>query len=233
MPLLDHFRPPLDGRRNWHGFHNAWATFIAAEFNARLPAGYFAEPNVQFGIEIDVAAFDELRMASGERPGDGWTPPAPSATIPMAIVTDSVEVSIFADEGGPVLAGAIELVSPANKDRPAHRDAFTSKCAAYLQAGVGLVVVDVVTNRGGDLHAELVARLFAPGPKSMGDLYSAAYRPVGREGEVQLDIWHEPIALGSPLPVLPLWLKGGPCLPVDLGATYDRTRRELRMGEGA
>ena len=183
---------------------------------------------MQFGIEIDVAAFDEL-VAPGERPGGGWTPPAPSATIPLAIVTDLVEVSIFADEGGPVLAGAIELVSPANKDRPAHRDAFTSKCAAYLQAGVGLVVVDVVTNRGGDLHAELMARLFAPGTRSMGDLYSAAYRPVGRDGEVRLDIWREPIALGGPLPVLPLWLKGGPCLPVDLEATYGRTRRELRM----
>ncbi len=233
MSLLDHFRPPLDGRRNWHGFHNAWATFIASDLNARLPAGYFAEPNVQFGLEIDVAAFDELGMAPGERPDNGWTPPAPSATIPLAIVTDLVEVSIFADEGGPVLAGAIELVSPANKDRPAHRDAFTSKCAAYLQAGVGLVVVDVVTNRGVDLHAELMARLFDPGAWSVGDLYSAAYRLVGPEGEVRLDIWHEPVALGGPLPVLPLWLKGGPCLPLDLGATYARTRHELRMADGA
>jgi hypothetical protein len=232
MPLLDHFRPPLEGRRNWHAFHNAWATFIAVELNARLPAGYFAEPNVQFEIEIDVAPFDELAMAPGERPGNGWTPPAPSATIPLAIVTDLVEVSIFADEGGPVPAGAIELVSPANKDRPAHRDAFTSKCAAYLQAGVGLVVVDIVTSRGGDLHAELMARLLAPGAGPGGDLYAAAYRPVGRDGEVQLEIWREPVALGGSLPVLPIGLKGGPCLPVDLKATYDRTRRELRIDDG-
>ena len=186
---------------------------------------------MQFGIEIDVAAFDELGLAPGERPGDGWNPPLPLATIPLAIVTDSVEVSIFADDGGPVLAGAIELVSPANKDRPAHRDAFTSKCAAYLQAGVGLVVVDIVIDRKADLHAELMARLFAPGPGADGDLYSAAYRPVDREGQVQLDIWREPIALGGPLPVLPLWLKGGLCLRLDLDATYDRTRRELRMAE--
>ena len=59
MPLLDHFRPPLEGRRNWHGFYNAWATFIAFNLNARLPENYFAEPNVQFGIEIDVATFNE------------------------------------------------------------------------------------------------------------------------------------------------------------------------------
>ncbi len=232
MPIADHFRPPLDLRRNWHAFHNAWATCIAFDLNARLPEGYFAEPNVQFGIEIDVAAFEEAGATPGERRDDGWTPPTPTATIPLAIVTDSVEVSIFASEGGPVLAGAIELVSPANKDRPAHRDAFVSKCAAYLQAGLGVVLVDIVTDRGGDLHAELMTRLFAPEASSGGGLYSAAYRPVGREGQDQLDIWREPLALGGPLPVLPLWLKGGPCLPVDLGATYDRTRRELRMGDG-
>ena len=78
MPLLDHFRPPLDGRRSWHAFHNAWATFIAVELNTRLPAGYFAEPNAQFGIEIGVATFDEM-MAPGERSVGGWTPPEPSA----------------------------------------------------------------------------------------------------------------------------------------------------------
>ena len=59
MALLDHFRPPLSIRRHWHSFHNAWATYIASELNSKLPEGYFAEQNVQFGIEIDVAAFDE------------------------------------------------------------------------------------------------------------------------------------------------------------------------------
>src|SRR4051794_21296279 len=108
MPLLDHFRPPLEGRRSWHAFHNAWASCIAFDLNARLPRGYFAEPHVQFGIEIDVAAFDEIRAPGGPSVG-GWTPPAPTATIPLTIVTDSVEVSIFATEEGPILAGAIEL----------------------------------------------------------------------------------------------------------------------------
>ena len=59
MPLLDHFHPPLSVQRHWHSFHNAWATFIASQLNQRLPAGYFAEGNVQFGIEIDVATFSD------------------------------------------------------------------------------------------------------------------------------------------------------------------------------
>jgi hypothetical protein len=33
MPLLDHFRPPLSGRRHWHSFHNSWATYLAADLN--------------------------------------------------------------------------------------------------------------------------------------------------------------------------------------------------------
>jgi hypothetical protein len=32
--------------------------------------------------------------------------------------------------------------------------------------------------------------------------------------------------VGRPLPTLPLWLRGGPCLAVDLEASYERTRRE-------
>ena len=113
MPLLDHFHPPLSERRQWHSFHHAWAAVIAFDLNRQLPEGYFADPNVQFGIEIDVAAFEDVR-ASVAPPS--WTPPAPTMTIPMTLITDVVEVAVYNSEAGPVLIGAIELVSPANKD---------------------------------------------------------------------------------------------------------------------
>ena len=70
-----------------------------------------------------------------------------------------VEVGIFCRSGGPQLAGAVELVSPANKDRPLHREALVSKCVTYLQAGIGLVLVDVVTELPADFHRELLLRL--------------------------------------------------------------------------
>ena len=132
VPLQDHFHPPLSARRQWHGFLSAWATYLAADLNALLPEGHFAEPNVQFGIEIDVAAFEEGTPALAAT-GD-WSPPAPTQTIPFPVVTDVVEVLVYDSREGPVLAAAIELVSPANKDRPAHREAFVSKCETYLQA---------------------------------------------------------------------------------------------------
>src|SRR5262249_54363650 len=160
--------------------------------------GYFAEPNVKFGIEIDVAAFEELGAAP---PTAGWTPAAPVQTVPFTIVSDIVEVAVFGSEGGPTLAGAIELVSPANKDRPSHRDAFVAKCQSDNQQGIGLAIADVVTERHANLHEELLARLNATGRVPLAaDLYATSYHPVTREGETKLDIWQEALAIGNPLP---------------------------------
>lgn len=229
MPLLDHFHPPLSERRHWHSFHNSWATYLSSQLNALLPDGYFAEANVQFGVEIDVAAFEEPAAPSAVA---GWTSPPPNTSVPLELSEAVVEIGIFSRSGGPVLAGAIELVSPANKDRPSHRDALVTKCAAYLQAGVGLVLVDVVTDRSADLHGELLRRLGSevePG----SPLFGAAYRPVERDGSRALDIWREPVMVGYPLPTLPLWLRGGLCLPVELEATYMRTCIEQRVQPAA
>jgi hypothetical protein len=237
MPLLDHFRPPLSVRRHWHAFHNAWATYIASDLNRILPDDYFAEPNVKFGIEIDVATFDEAGASSphGSSVDIGWTAPAPTQTIPISIITDLIEVLVFSREAGPTLAGAIELVSPANKDRAAHREAFVSKCAAYLQQGVGLLIVDVVTDRLANLHDELVLRLGTPEAATWGaDLYACSYRPVMHDGEASLDLWRQALTIGESLPTLPLWLPGGLCLPVDLDAACLRTCREHRIsGNGS
>ena len=215
--------------------HNAWATYISSDLNARLPEGYFAEPNVQFGIEIDVAAFEEADHAmspawpDGHAPG-GWNAPAPTQTIPLPIITDVVEILVFGREGGPTLAGAIELASPANKDRPEHRDAFVTRSAAYLQQGLGLVVVDVVSGRRANLHHELLGRLgSASSLPPDAELYAASYRPIERDGRPSLDIWHERLAIGNRMPSLPLWLRGVICLQVDLDGTYDRTCREQRI----
>ncbi|WP_089936929.1 DUF4058 family protein [Candidatus Entotheonella palauensis] len=233
MALQDHFHPPLSLRRHWHAFHNAWATYIASDLNRLLPAGYFAEPHVQFGVEIDVAAFDETVVLqapdeAGELPV--WHPSAPTLTVPFPQATDTVEILLFQHVEGPVLVGAVELISPANKDRPSHCDAFVAKCETYLQQGAGLVIVDVVTARQANLHDALLARLAAVAPSgSEAGLYAVSYRTIKRDGQSRLDIWQETFAIGDALPTLPLWLRGALCLPVDLEAAYDRTCREHRI----
>ncbi len=228
LSLLDHFHPPLSERRHWHSFHNAWATYLSSDLNQRLPEGWFAEANVQFGIEIDVAAFEEGDEPARSAPP--CTPGSPTSIVPFAAATDVVEVLVYSREGGPTVVGAIELVSPANKDRAAHRRAFVSKCESYLCAGIGLLVVDVVTSRKKDLHRLLLRRVAkGAGPRPARELYAVSYRPVEREGAPSLEMWEEALTLGAPLPEMPLWLKGWTCVATDLGATYERTCREQRL----
>ena len=234
MPLLDHFHPPLSQRRHWHAFHNAWATYISEDLNQHLPKGYFAESNVQFGIEIDVAAFEEPEAVNMETTTSErlWTPPSPTQTIPLDVETDILEVSIFSSDAGPVLVGAIELVSPANKDRAAHRDTFVSKCETFLYQGIGLVIVDIVTNRKANLHRKLLQRLgVSTQPIDQEFLYASAYHPVELNQQASLDVWNEALHVGQPLPTMPLWLRGEICVPLNLEATYEKTCRTRRIAE--
>jgi len=66
------------------------------------------------------------------------------------------------ERDGLTLVAVIELVSPSNKDRAEARDAFADKYSAYLQRGIGLVVVDVVTTRQANLHDRLIERSAGP-----------------------------------------------------------------------
>lgn len=226
MPLLDHFRPPLSTRRHWHSFHNAWSSTLKTELNRMLPEGYFAEANVQFGIEIDVAVQGQTPAARSDEVL-AWMPKSPTLTIPFQPTTDTIEVLVFSVQEGPILVGAIELASPANKDRAASRDAFVSKCQTYLSQGVGLVIVDVVTTLTANLHGELMQRI---GMKAtLSSLYATAYRAVDQDGNSVLEIWQEELCVDADLPTLPLWLKGGICLPIELEKTYEQTRIESRL----
>src|SRR5207245_7893299 len=84
-----------------------------------------------------------------------WTPAAAPLIIP-ATFPPSCTVEILATEGGRTLVAAIELVSPGNKDRESKRRLFAAKCATYLSRGIGLIVVDIVTSRKGNLHNDLL-----------------------------------------------------------------------------
>jgi hypothetical protein len=243
MPLLDHFHPPLLGQRHWEGFHGWWAAAIAGRLNEHLlPPEYFAEFEVTLGtrIEVDVATFTEDGVPEQPLPNGGitavqtlnWAPPHPIAVLP-AVFPDDFEVQVFHNAAGPTLVAAIELVSPGNKDRHEARRAFAAKCAAYLQRGIGLMIVDIVTSRHANLHDELVTLL---GPTegftfpTPTPLYATAYRPAHRHGRNEIDLWREPLALGQPLPTLPLPVRGLGCLPIDLEGTYMEARKRGRIG---
>jgi hypothetical protein len=224
MPLLDHFHPPLHGPRRWEGFHHAWATFIAQQLNQEtLPPNYFAESEISVGPEL------ETDVATGV-----WTLPPPSISAKVDFAgLDSYEIRVYQDLGGAELRAAIELVSPANKDRAGSRRTFAAKCAGYLKHGIGVVIVDVVTAREANLHGELfdVLEVKSRGTawESPTGLYAVAYRPVTVRKNPRVEVWPEPLALGKSLPVLPLWLSLDLCLPLRLEESYIATCRSLRI----
>jgi hypothetical protein len=238
--LLDHFHPPLSERHHWTSFHHMWTCQIAASLNNVLPDRWYAAPHVQFGVEIDDAVFDSQmhgtlhEVDEGDEPwtlAGEWAVPTPTAVLEFAMSGDAVGVRVFSQEGGPVLAGALELVSPRNKDRPESREAFVSKCETYLHAGIGLVVLDIVTRYPIPLHEELLARQQASYESTLaaGRPYAASYRPAGPKEHPQLQVWEHELGLGEPLGTIPFPLKRGPCLKLDLDESYSNACMGLKL----
>jgi hypothetical protein len=248
MPLLDHFHPPLSTRKSWEGFHHSWAVTIVQRLNGTILTREFeSEPEVHRGtrIAIDVATYEDepepsLFGTNGSNGGvatavQTYAPPAPPLTGEVAFTDpDLFEVQIYKQDGVWKLVAAIELVSPANKDRPSHRRAFATKVASYLQQGVSVVTVDIVTERQANLHAELAELLHLPDSfdwQSPTGLSAAVYRVVKPKDQNQerLDVWPYPLAVGEPLSTVPLWLSPVLAVPLELELTYANACRALRI----
>jgi hypothetical protein len=239
MPLLDHFNPPLSRTHPWRSFHGAWAAAMARLLNQGvLPPGYYAVPLLDRDgpIEIDVAAPRERAAslsAGGPAAPQSWEPPAPGLTLAVELpAADEVEVQVFADEGDPRLTAAVELLSPRNKDRPQARQAFAVKCVDYLLQGSSAVVVDTVTTRRADMNAAILSLLGVDlsTVSTPSGLSAVSYRAVGREDETQqVQLWPAPLALGEPLPIVPLWIASDFSVPLDLEASYQATCADLRI----
>jgi hypothetical protein len=239
MPLRDHFQPPFGDDWPWDGFHSAWANAIASHLNhGVLPKGYYALPQIKRGsqIEIDVATLESPR-GSSQAPGGAataaWTLPPPGLSEVVDFTDlDLFEVQIVRRQGGPQLRAAVELVSPANKVRPSNRHAFAVKCASYLNRGVSVMLIDIVTERLANMHAAIldVMRLTeVPAWQSPTHLSAVSYRMTLVNGKHQLDAWHEALALGVPLPTAPLWLDVDLHVPLSLEPTYQAASEALRI----
>lgn len=235
MPLQDHFRPPLKASLPWTGFHSRWASAICDALNRDLPPRYHAIPNIRLGggaVEIDVAALREDGWAPPPNGPGHWSPPAATGTAVIDFTgLELFEIQVLYDIGEPMLVGAIELVSPANKDRPATRRVFATKCASYLEQGASVIAVDGVTIRRAPMHADLLdvlnVRDGSPWESPTG-LSAVAYRSRRENEHTNIDWWPEALAIGSPLPKLPLWIGIDVWVAVDLEATYLTTFEQLR-----
>lgn len=242
MPLRDHFRPPATKFGSWQSLHGGWPMVIVQQFRKQLPPGFVAAPSVQLGayFEIDVAAYEQDDAPSGGATGtSGATatlaPPRPTWAVETDVPEeDEFEVQIYSADEERQLVAVIEIVSPANKDRPDKRRAFVGKCGALLRKGVAVSIVDLVTLRQSNLYAELMAFIGHPDPTLGAEpppLYVSSCRwTTNAEGtRGRLEAWAHPMVVGAPLPALPVWLTETQSVLFDLERSYEQACEDLSI----
>ncbi len=245
MPLRDHFRPPVSKHSSWEGFHGIWPGEMVRNLVDQLPKGYVAEPRVHLGsfYEIDVSTFENGGDEPAANPNSGpnggvatatFAPPAPSLAVDAEIPEQyAYEVLIYDLERDRTLVAAVEIVSPANKDRPESRQMFVAKCATLLQKGVCVSIVDLVTIRHANLYADLLALIGCADPNFTADppsIYAVTCRKRMVNRKTRLETWSHALAVGQALPALPIWLTGSIAVSLDLEACYEEACRVLRIG---
>ena len=245
MPLRDHFRPPVWNKSSWEGFHGGWPMSIVRQLVKHLPDDFTAEPRVHLGtlFEVDVCAYENdepdnhfrspVESLTGGVETAVWSAPAPTSIAELEIVDQyEYEILVYDQSRGRHLVAAVELVSPANKDRPDTRRAFVAKCATLLQKKVCLSIVDLVTTRHFNLYAELLELAGQPDAKfaaSSPSTYAVTCRGLKINNRPRFEAWAYPLVVGEAMPTLPLWLTEELCVPLELEASYEETCQVLRI----
>lgn len=242
MQLPDLFKVLRRQERTWERFYAQWPCTTVLQLSESLPQDFIAEPRVRLGnfTRSNHAEVEELN------PKPWWLRSRAPALAKVSALTlptltfesnvadlDQFEVLVFDVHEEKRLVAAIEFVSPGNKDRAEHRQAFVAKCLTLLQQGICVSMVDIVTNRRFNLYAEMLAQLGQTDPNlsaPQANIYSVTCRTRPPGQSHLFDSWAYRLAVGEPLPKLPIWLTEDQMLNFDLEASYEATCRALRIG---
>ena len=234
MPLVDRTRVDAG---IFHAFHSAWNTEIQKALNGGLlPEGYYALAEQHAGCAIaDVLTLHVSPAGPAGVPTRLSLPPATGGvaladapprtrrrhTVEPAAVGRRRSLAIRHVSGHHLIA-LIEIVSPANKDRPRSIEDLVNKAASALEYGVHLLLVD----------------LFPPGPHDPSGIHGAILREFEESGKPYdvpadepatlasyaagptVEIYVEHVAVGAPLPEMPLFLHPDRYINVPLEPTY-------------
>ena len=113
------------------------------------------------------------------------------------------------------------------------RDQFLAKVGALLRQNVCVAIVDIVTVPQANLYVDLLGRVNrfkGPRPDPLPPLYAATLRlRTPAKGRPLLDAWYLPMALGEPLPTIPLWLSPDLRIDLPLEPSYQEVCRFMRI----
>jgi hypothetical protein len=240
MPLRDHFHAPFAKKRSWDEVHGLLPAVIVQHLIRKLPEPYYAAPGVHLGsrFEVDIAAFEDDEPGPGLVDSDGEFALAtfhqkPTATLEADLFEQDIyEVRVYTDDRERKLLATIEIVSPSNKDRPRERAKFVDKIATLVKAEVCVSIVDIVTEKEFNLYSELLAAIDAVDPavgESPPPICAATIHMRFDGPPALLDCWYYPLAVGQPLPTLPIRITEKLTIPLDLESVYEECCRTLRI----
>lgn len=218
----------------FHNFHVLWTSTLTNHLNAGLlPPGFFAmAEQVIGGPEPDVVSLQARPQGPPARAGVAVAPARPRATFVMPLPEEKERfarkanrIAVHHDLGNVV--AVIELVSPGNKESRHAIRAFVEKACALIGQGVNLLIVDLFPPGPRDpqgVHGliwdEITDQSFALPPGK--PLTLAAYQTAPTR-----IAYVEPVAVGDPLPDMPLFLQEEHYVNVPLAETYNATWNAL------
>lgn len=222
MPIHDWTRVRPN---RFHDFHQSWTVALSNALNAGgLPSGYFAFIEQRMRLpEPDVVALELTPPAS---PPSGGT--AVVLQPPKAHFITSTDAASYARKANRItirhpdgdVVAVLEIVSPGNKDSRHALRTFARKAVEFLHAGVHLLIVDLFPPSRRDpqgIHKAIWDRLhdepFALPPDKR--LTVAAYA-----AGTEMVAYVEPVAVGDPLPEMPIFLTADRYVLCPLEATY-------------
>jgi len=236
MPVHDWTRVDAG---TFHAFHNAWITHLMEALNdGLLPEGYYALAEQHTGGAIaDVLTLQSpdrpAREDSGRHAGTLLLDEAPPRTA-RRMAADARSFYRLARRTLTIrhvsnhrIVALIEILSPGNKDRARTVEEFVDKVDAALKLSCHVLVVD----------------LFSPGPHDPRGIHGAIWDVYASEpyelpaaspltlasymanGLPEAFVSH--VAVGDPLPDMPVFLDVKEYIPVPLEATVQRAYRGL------
>jgi len=239
MPFADIFQEQY--KTDQLSFHAMWGCVLASPLNCHiLGEDFIAQPDFKRFSRIDtdwkVEDIEGPVPVYVGSPGDPPFPPTPDYSFPIEYLPEC-SLKIRKHHDGLDENASVEFILSRYKSEPSLRERFISRCVSHLAAGWGLVLVDTIHFQPGNLHNVLMDRLDYPQAKFPTDV--SAYMSVLRPGRTQktwyseyvdrIDIWRWELKLGEPFPLVPLPVRNGLAVPLDLESGFEEARRGLRL----
>lgn len=234
MPIHDWTRVSAG---TFHDFHVGWIAHIKEHLNqGQLPEGYYAQAEQHerrgLGIVGDVLTLSREEQSTPPRDSGVATLDRPRVSRTAQTMESSTyrrmrRTLTVRHQSGHKIVALIEIISRSNKDRRTSVADFINKVRGALDQGIHVLFVDLFPPGSADpqgMHLEIwdaydALRENEPLPLDK-PLIAAAY-----EAKNDPEAYFEPLAVGDPMPTMPLFLDVGYHAKIPLATSYDEAYR--------